>query len=67
MNNNTTIEDITKDMMMSYMELQYSGTVNMIDYIKVEAYTGLTEEEIRTIQENFRELKEKYFPYGFSM
>ena len=52
--------EITKKEFMSYEEVRVMGRTNMFHLINVMALSGLSREKIIKIQENYRELSDKY-------
>ena len=51
---------ITKAQFNRYEGCRLSGATNMFDLRNVKALTGLNEEQIIYIMENYNELEEKY-------
>ena len=51
---------ITKAQFNRYEGCRLSGATNMFDLRNVKMLTGLNEEQVMTIMENYSELKEKY-------
>ena len=51
---------ITKTQFNRYEGCRLSGATNMFDLNNVKMLTGLNEEQVMTIMENYSELKEKY-------
>ena len=51
---------ITKKQFKAYVRVQMSGVTNMFDVRNVKAMSGLNEEQIISIMENYNELDKKY-------
>ena len=54
------MEEITKKQFNRYEGVRLSGATNMFDVRNVKALSGLNQEQIMTIMENYGQLKEKY-------
>ena len=52
--------EITKKQFKAYVRVQMSGVTNMFDVRNVKAMSGLNEEQIISIMENYNELDKKY-------
>lgn len=52
--------NITEEKFKAYRELQNSGEINMLDYIKGSKLTGLTKEEYINIIHNYKAYREKF-------
>lgn len=52
--------NITEEKFNAYRELQNSGEINMLDYIKGSKLTGLTKEEYINIIHNYKTYREKF-------
>lgn len=52
--------NITEEKFKAYRDLQNSGEINMLDYIKGSKLTGLTKEEYINIIHNYKAYKEKF-------
>lgn len=52
--------NITEEKFKAYRELQNSGEINMLDYIKGCKLTGLTKEEYVNIIHNYKAYREKF-------
>ena len=52
--------EITKQQFKAYLQVQMSGVTNMFDVRNVKAMSGLNEEQIISIMENYNELDKKY-------
>lgn len=53
---------ITHNQLMRYLALQYIGHVNMNDLQRVHKLTGLSTDDIRYIQTNYKALTEDELP-----
>jgi len=56
------MEKITKKQFNRYEGTRLSGATNMFDLTNVKMLTGLNQEQIILIMENYSELKDKYLP-----
>ena len=54
------MEEITKKQFNRYEGVRLSGATNMFDVRNVKALSGLNQEQIMTIIENYEQLKEKH-------
>ena len=54
------MEKITKKQFNRYEGIRLSGAINMFDVRNVTALSGLNQEQIMVIMENYNQLKEKY-------
>lgn len=52
--------NITEEKFKAYRDLQNSGEINMLDYIKGSKLTGLTKEEYINIIHNYKAYREKF-------
>lgn len=52
--------NITEEKFKAYRELQNSGEINMLDYIKGCKLTGLSKEEYINIINNYNTYREKF-------
>ena len=52
--------EITKQQFKAYLQVQMSGVTNMFDVRNVKEMSGLNEEQIISIMENYNELDKKY-------
>lgn len=52
--------EITKEMFMAYEKVRQSGKTNMFDVRLVSVFSGLSKDEIRTIMQDYSNLKKKY-------
>jgi len=55
---------ITHNQLMRYLALQYIGHVNMNDLQRVHKLTGLSTDDIKYIQTNYKALTEEELPHN---
>ena len=58
--NNNKMTEITKEQFEAYVDVQMSGVTNMWNVKLVGELSGLEEEEIMKIMNNYGTLKDKY-------
>lgn len=56
----TPVAEITKEQFFAYERTRMEGKVSMLDLDAVCPLTGLKPEDIKTIQQNFRVLNQKF-------
>ena len=56
----TPASEITKEQFFAYERTRMEGKVNMLDLDAVCPLTGLKPEDIKTIQQNFQALNQKF-------
>ena len=56
----TPVAEITKEQFFAYERTRMEGKVNMLDLYAVCPLTGLKPEDIKTIQQNFQVLNQKF-------
>ena len=56
----TPVAEITKEQFFAYERTRMEGKVNMLDLDAVCPLTGLKPEDIKTIQQNFQVLNQKF-------
>lgn len=52
--------DVSEEDFISYLQLQKSGVINMLDYVHGCEYTGLDKETYLSIIKNYSKLKDQY-------
>ena len=56
----TPVAEITKEQFFAYERTRMEGKVNMLDLDAVCRLTGLKPEDIKSIQQNFQALNQKF-------
>ena len=56
----TPVAEITKEQFFAYERTRMEGKVNMLDLDAVCPLTGLKPEDIKSIQQNFQALNQKF-------